>query len=190
LWRPETFRLTHQLFISNQVEIARRRGTRKLRTYQSGINEEHVLRGKGQGNRTYILLMLEKYINNLTGTNGHRTIARPWHASHWNTSARAEVICLSTGNTLPLPHTRMIRSPLPSTIRGFYPCLATLKPSLILAGRSRLLRGQPCSSGLRKGNRSVTSRVLMACRMRRSGECCVLRVLRGTCEHGSPKSLV
>jgi hypothetical protein len=32
------------LFISNQVEIARRRGTRKLRTYQSGINEEPVLR--------------------------------------------------------------------------------------------------------------------------------------------------
>src|SRR6266566_6517602 len=81
LWRPETFRLTHQLFIRNQIEIARRRGTRKLRTYQSGINEKHVLRGKGRGNRTYILLILEKYINNLSGTDGHRTIGRPWHAS-------------------------------------------------------------------------------------------------------------
>src|SRR5256885_15683089 len=76
LWRPETFRLTHQLFISNQVEIARRRGTRKLRTYQSGIKEEHVLRGKGRGNRTYVLLLLEDYINNLSGTDGHRTFGR------------------------------------------------------------------------------------------------------------------
>src|SRR6266699_5067609 len=76
LWRPKTFRLTHQVFISNQVEIARRRGTRKLRTYQSGINEEHVLRGKGRGNRTDVLLILEDYINNLSGTDGLRATGR------------------------------------------------------------------------------------------------------------------
>src|SRR3989442_3425465 len=96
LWRPEAFRLTHQLFISNQVEIARRRGTRKLRTYQSGINEEHVLRGKGRGNRTYILLMLEKYINNLTGTDGHRPIGRTWHVSHLKSSFLRQMISLFT----------------------------------------------------------------------------------------------
>jgi hypothetical protein len=39
--------------------------------------------------------------------------------------------------TLPLPHPERIGSPLPLTIRGFYLYLATLKPDLILAGRSR-----------------------------------------------------
>ena len=39
---------------------------------------------------------------------------------------------MSTRNTLPLPHPKLIRSPLPLTIRGFCLCLATLKPSLIL----------------------------------------------------------
>ena len=94
VWRPETFGLTHQLYISNQVEIARRRGTRKLRTYQSGINEEHVLRGKGRGNRTYILFILEKYINNLSGTDGCRVLCRQFYTSSFLRSA----YCISRSN--------------------------------------------------------------------------------------------
>ncbi len=127
-------------------------------------------------------------INNLSGTDGHRTTARTWHASHLKNSSLAEAICLSTKSTLPLPHRQMMRSPLPLTIRGFCLCLTTLTLYLILAGRSRPRHGQPWSSGSSKGNRSVTSRVISACPMRRSGECCVPRVARsGTCEHGSPK---
>src|SRR6266566_459003 len=95
LWRPETFRLTHQLFISNQVEIARRRGTRKLRTYQSGIKEEHVLRGKGRGKRTYVLLILEKYINNLSGTDGFRLLCHQFYTS----SLPRRANCISRSKT-------------------------------------------------------------------------------------------
>ena len=181
VWRPEPFRLTHQLFISNQAEIARRRGTRKLRTYQSGINEEHVLRGKGRGNRTYVLLILEKYINNLSGTDGHRTIGRTWHASRWRDASLAEAICSSTRNTLPLPHPKMIRSLLPLTIPYWYLCLATPTLYLVLVGRSRSRHGKPCSSVSSKGNRSVTSRVITAFRMRQSGVCCGLLVASKWC---------
>jgi hypothetical protein len=78
-----------------------------------------------------------------TGTDGIRTIGRTWHASPWKNSSPAEVICLSTRNTLPLPHSQMIRSPLPLPIRCWYLCLATLTPSLILAGRSRPRQGEP-----------------------------------------------
>src|SRR5260370_18074762 len=81
LRRPETFRLTHQLFISNRSEDAQLRGTQKLRTNQSGINEEHVLRGKGRGNRTYILLIIEKCINNLSGTDGFRLCCHQFYIS-------------------------------------------------------------------------------------------------------------
>jgi hypothetical protein len=63
LWRLETFRLAHRLFISNLADMAQRRGTRNLRTNQSGINEEHVSRGRDRGNRTHDSLILEKYIN-------------------------------------------------------------------------------------------------------------------------------
>ena len=111
-----------------------------------------------------------------TGTDGHRPIGRTWHVSRWKNSAPVEAICWSTRNTLLLPHPELIRSPLPLTIRCWWLCLPTLKPYLILAGRSRPRHGQPCSSVSSRGNRSVTSRVITACRMRRSGECCVLRV--------------
>ena len=83
-------------------------------------------------------------------TDGHRTIGRTWHVSRWNNSALAEAICFSTRTTLPLPHPEMIRSSLPLTIRGFCLCLTTIKPSLILAGRSRPRHGEPYSSVLNK----------------------------------------
>ena len=126
--------------------------------------------------RTFVLLILEKCINNLSGTDGHRPIGRTWHASRWKNSALAEAFCWSTRNTLPLPHPELIRSPLPLTIRGFYLCLTTLTPYLIRAGRSLPQPGQPCSSGSSRGNHSVTSRGITACRMRWSGGYCVPRV--------------
>ena len=146
--------------------------TRKLTTNQSEITEERVLRGSSRWSRTYVLLILEVSINNLSGTDGHRTIGRPWHASPSRNSSRAEVICLSTRNVLPLSHSKKIRSPLPLTIRYLCPCLTTLKPLLNPAGRSRPPRGQPCSKGSSKGNRCDRLPVITACRMRRSGGCC------------------
>ncbi len=68
-----------------------------------------------------------------TGTDGHRPIGRTWHISRWKNSALAKAISLSTRNPLPLHHPEMIRSHLLLTIR---------KPSLILAGRSRLRHGK------------------------------------------------
>jgi len=115
----------------------------------------------------------KKYINNLSGTDGHRPIGRTWHVSRLTNSALAEAICLSTRNTLPLPHPKMIRSHLPLTIRGFCLCLATLKPSLILAGRSRPRHGRLCSNVSSKENHCDRLPVITACRMRRSGGCCV-----------------
>ncbi len=108
-----------------------------------------------------------------TGTDGHRTIGRTWHASPLKNSSQAEAICLSTRNMLPLPHREKTRSSLPLTTRCWCLCLITLKLKLILAGRSHPPRGQPCSSVSSRGNRSVTSHVITACRMRRSGVCCV-----------------
>src|SRR5260370_40465349 len=109
-------------------------------------------------------------------TDGHRTIGRTWHGSRWKNSALVEAISWSTRNLPPLHHPEMIRSPLPLTIRCWYLCLATLKPYLLLAGRSRPRHGQPCSSGSSRGNRSVTSRVITACRLRRSRVDCGPRV--------------
>jgi len=117
-----------------------------------------------------------------TGTDGHRTIGRTWHASHLKNCRVAEAISSSTRNTLPLYHPEMILSPLPLTIRGFWLCLATLKLYLILAGRSRPRNGEPWSSVLNKGKHCDRSPMITACPMRRSGECCVPRVpLSGTC---------
>ena len=99
-----------------------------------------------------------------TGTDGRRPIGRPWHASPWKNSSLAEAICWSTRNMLPLPHPENIRSSQHLTIRGFCLCLATLKPHLILTGRSRPRNGELCSSGSSKGNRSVTSPVITVCR--------------------------
>ena len=48
LWRPETFGLTHQLFVSNRADVAQRSGIRKKRACQSGITEEHVQRRKAK----------------------------------------------------------------------------------------------------------------------------------------------
>ena len=84
-----------------------------------------------------------KMYKNSTGTDGHRTIGRPWHASHSNDSSPAEAICWFTRYRLPLPHPTMIRLPPPLTIRGFHLCLASFKPHLILAGRSLPRTGQP-----------------------------------------------
>jgi len=78
----------------------------------------------------------------------------------------------STWNALPLPQLEMIRSPRPLTIRCLCLCLAILQLSLILARRSRPPHGQPCSSGSSRGSRSVTSHMIMACGMRRSGVYC------------------
>jgi hypothetical protein len=69
----------------------------------------------------------------------------------WNNSSLVEAICLSTRNMPPLPHPELIRSPLPLTIRCWYRCLATLKPNLIRAGRSRPRHGQPCESRVEQG---------------------------------------
>ena len=120
-----------------------------------------------------------------TGTDGHRTIGRTWHVSRLKKSALAEAICWSTRNEQPLPHHEMIRTPLPLTIRCWCLGLAIHKPHLILAGRSRPRHGTPCSSVSSRRNRSVTSRGITACRMRRSGVCCA-SPLCGMCEHGSP----
>jgi hypothetical protein len=79
----------------------------------------------------------------------------------------------STRNTQPLPHSEMIRSHLPLTIRGFCLCLTTHKLSLILAGRFRLRNGEPCFRMSSRENRAVALRVITAYHMRRSGECCV-----------------
>src|SRR5207248_846173 len=57
------------------------RGTRKLRTNHSGINEEHTLRGWGRGDRTYVILILEEYINNLGGTDGLRVLCHQFYTS-------------------------------------------------------------------------------------------------------------
>ena len=99
-----------------------------------------------------VLVILERCINNLTRTDGHRTIGRTWHASRLKSSSQAEAISWSTRNVPPLPHPEMIRSSLPLTIRGFCLCLTTIKPSLILAGRSRPRHGEPYSSVLNKEN--------------------------------------
>ncbi len=77
-----------------------------------------------------------------TGTDGHRTIGRPWHAFPWKDSALAEVNCLSTRNMLPLPHLELIRSLLHLTIQYWHLYLNTFKLYLILAGKSRHLFGQ------------------------------------------------
>src|SRR5258708_1261977 len=81
LWKPECFGLTHHLCRSNRADVAQRRGARKQRTYQSGITEEdvcrlrdkraHVVR-RDRDERTDVLIILERYINNRTGTDGHR----------------------------------------------------------------------------------------------------------------------
>src|SRR2546425_11381476 len=68
------------------------------------------------------------------GTDGHRTIGRPWHASPLNNSSQAGAMCSSTRSTLPLPHHEKIRLPPPLTIQGFFLCLATFILSLILVG--------------------------------------------------------
>jgi hypothetical protein len=126
--------------------------------------------------RTNVLVILERCINNRTGTDGHRTIGRTWHVSLLKSSSLVKAICLSTRKTLSLPHHEMIRLHLPLTIRCFCLCLATLKLYLIRAGRSRPRHGAPCSSVSSRENRCVTSRLITACRMKRSGECCVLLV--------------
>ncbi len=160
--------------------MSRQRGNLQCR------NEERVwerrdtrasVRRRFRGERTEVLIILERCINNRTGTDGHRTIGRTWHASRLTNSALAEAICLSIRNLPPLPHPEMIRSLLPLTIRGFCLCLATLKLYLILAGRSHPGHGEPCSSVSSRGNRSVTSPVNTACRMRRSGVYFVPRVV-------------
>jgi hypothetical protein len=111
-----------------------------------------------------------------TGTDGHRTIGRTWHVSRLKNSALVEAISWSTMTMLPLHHHETIRSALPLTLRDFCLCLDTLKLHLILAGRSRYRNGEPCSSESSRGNRSVTSHGITACRMRRSGVCCVPRI--------------
>jgi hypothetical protein len=126
--------------------------------------------------RTNVLVILEKRINNRTGTDGHRTIGRTWHVSRLKNSALVEAISWSTMTMLPLHHHETIRSALPLTLRDFCLCLDTLKLHLILAGRSRYRNGEPCSSESSRGNRSVTSHGITACRMRRSGVCCVPRI--------------
>ena len=55
--------------------------TRKLTTNQSGITEERVLRGSSRGSRTYVLLILEVSINNLSGTDGLRLRCRQFYTS-------------------------------------------------------------------------------------------------------------
>ena len=63
---------------------------------------------------------------------------------------------------MPLPHPEKIRLPQPLTIRCLHLCLAIFTP-----------QPNPVSS---RENHSVTSRVLIVCRMKQSVGCCVLRV--------------
>ena len=42
---------------------------------------EHTLRGRGRDGRTYVLLIIEKYINNIDGTDGHRCLCRQFYTS-------------------------------------------------------------------------------------------------------------
>ncbi len=111
-----------------------------------------------------------------SGTDGHRTIGRTWHASRLTYYPLAKLICLSTRNTLPLSHPKMICSLLPLTIQYWCLYLTTLTLQLILAGRFLPRNGESCSSGSSKENRCVASRVIMVCPMRQSGECDVLHV--------------
>jgi hypothetical protein len=50
--------------------------------------------------RTYVLLILEVSINNLSGTDGHRAIGRTWHSSHLQSFSQEELILLSTNTRL------------------------------------------------------------------------------------------
>ena len=120
-----------------------------------------------------ITIMVHEYS---TETDGHRPIGRPWHASPWKNSSMVKVISLSIRNTVPFPHPKMIHSHLPLTIPCWCLCLNTLTPDLILAGRSHPRNGQLYSSVSSRENRSVTSRVIMVCPMRRFVVCCGLRV--------------
>ena len=72
LRRPETFGLTHHLFIINLGWRSPAKRARKQRTFPSGIAEEHVRRPRdkkvcavrgGQSGRTDVLTILEGYIN-------------------------------------------------------------------------------------------------------------------------------
>jgi hypothetical protein len=103
----------HVQFDKKNFEVVQRRRARKWKKDQSGITEESAaeVQRSERGVRTNFLLILENYINNLSGTDGHRTIGRPWHISPLKSSTPVEAICWSIRNTQLLPHPEMIPSP-------------------------------------------------------------------------------
>src|SRR6266566_895313 len=67
--------------------------TRKLTTNQSVITEERVLRGSSRGSRTYVLLILEVSINNLSGTDGCRVRCRQFSTSSKSPQVPSRASC-------------------------------------------------------------------------------------------------
>ena len=169
---------THQLFRSSWADVAKRRGARKQRSYQSGItegacaktNRHESVHSKVWSKRRNRLSIINRKMHKYSArTDGHRPIGRIWHASLLKSCDLAEAICLSTNNTQPLPHPGRIRSALSLAIQSLCLFLVTLKLSLIRAGQS-------CSSGSSRGNRCVTS--LVGTRVSFETVRCVLRAAR------------
>jgi len=90
------FRANPSIVHKQQAWVSPAKSTRKLRTNQSGINMEHTLRGRGRDSRTYVLLIIEKYTNNLSGTDGCWTLSR-WNCScfWWTGWSKPSLECLS-----------------------------------------------------------------------------------------------
>src|SRR2546429_3097054 len=52
---------------------------------------EHTLRGRGRDSRTYVILIIEKYTNNLSGTDGFR-FRYPDEAGTWRQRTEDTII--------------------------------------------------------------------------------------------------
>src|SRR5260221_13265918 len=85
LWRPGPCGLTPSLFRRNRADVTRRKESRKPRTYQSGITEEVVSKRSdegagaetgGRGERTSVLIIMERCANNRAEPTGVRLSAR------------------------------------------------------------------------------------------------------------------
>ena len=59
----------------------------KREKYAHKASLKSIARKRPECERTYVLQFLEKYINNLTGTDGIRTIGRTWYASRLKNSS-------------------------------------------------------------------------------------------------------
>jgi hypothetical protein len=75
--------------------------------------------------RSYVILILHNYINNLNETDGHRPIGRPWHSSPLRNCSQAQMIFLSTST------------------RPMSPCMNNALEVLIRIGKIPFLSGLP-----------------------------------------------